>query len=190
VGEAELEVGGLRQRLSERLPTTWSCSDRAAGSDASDAERQARPQGNARPEYQSGQPYRAPRTPQEEVLCGFSLPRCWELAELDLDDNFFELCGGQYPVDPVGESRTESGLSLSPRDVFQRRRWRAGKCSWSVAGGVADPQTLVLRSCNRHRSCVGWRERGGPSDRFSQSLLCRSERRSRKRSWSLRCRRW
>jgi len=72
------------------------------------------------PEYQSGQPYRAPRTPQEEILCGLFV-EVLGINRVGLDDNFFELGGDSILSIQLVSRARKAGLSLSPRDVFQQQ---------------------------------------------------------------------
>src|SRR5882762_5519478 len=121
VGDAELEIGTLRQRLSERLPdymvpTAIVQLERMPLTPNGKLDRKALPA----PEYQSGQPYRAPRTPQEEVLCGL-FAEVLGVSRVGLDDNFFELGGDSILSIQLVSRARKAGLSLSPRDVFQRQ---------------------------------------------------------------------
>jgi amino acid adenylation domain-containing protein/non-ribosomal peptide synthase protein (TIGR01720 family) len=122
------------------------------------------------PTYQ-GESYRAPRTPEEEILCGI-VAEVLGLERVGLDDHFFAL-GGDSILSILLVSRIRrAGLELTPRDVFQQprlealaavARWSEAQPVWDVAAGVGEVlPTPIMR----------WLfERGGPIGRFSQSML-------------------
>ena len=91
-------------------------------------------------------------------------------------------CGGDSIVSIQLVSRARrAGLSITPRAVFQHQTVEALA---AAAGVVAEPAASALseadagaacgrRACRRRRSCAGCKERGGPLDGFSQSMLLR-----------------
>jgi amino acid adenylation domain-containing protein/non-ribosomal peptide synthase protein (TIGR01720 family) len=63
-------------------------------------------------------PWRGPRSPREEILCGL-FAETLGVARVGLDDNFFEL-GGDSIVSIQFVSRARrAGLQITPREVFQ-----------------------------------------------------------------------
>ncbi len=115
---------------------------------------------------------RLPRTPREEVLCGL-FAETLGVERVGIDDNFFELGGDSIVSIQLVSRARRAGLLLTPRAVFQHQTV-AGLAEVAEAAAalpaVADiasgplPATPIMR----------WlRERGGPIDRFNQSLLLR-----------------
>jgi amino acid adenylation domain-containing protein/non-ribosomal peptide synthase protein (TIGR01720 family) len=115
--------------------------------------------------------WRAPRTPEEEILCKL-FAEVLGLERVGLDDNFFELGGDSILSIQLVSRARQAGLLIMPRDVFQHRRVetlaaiarvedRSRVSKPEIATGAL-PTTPIMR----------WlEERGGPIGRFSQSML-------------------
>ena len=72
------------------------------------------------PEFTSSRPRRAPRTDRERVLCAL-FEQVLGVAEVGVDDDFFELGGDSIiSIGLVGQARRR-GIGISPRLVFERR---------------------------------------------------------------------
>nr|WP_232666957.1 non-ribosomal peptide synthetase [Pseudonocardia sp. TRM90224] len=72
------------------------------------------------PEFTSSRPRRAPRTDRERVLCAL-FEQALGVAEVGVDDDFFELGGDSIiSIGLVGQARRR-GIGISPRLVFERR---------------------------------------------------------------------
>ena len=108
------------------------------------------------------------------------MPRCWGVERVGIDDNFFELGGDSIVSIQLVSRARRAGLSITPRAVFQHQTVEALA---AAAGVVAEPAASALSEADRARLAVGglpatpimrWlKERGGPLDRFSQSMLLR-----------------
>ncbi|HEV3080109.1 MAG TPA: condensation domain-containing protein, partial [Gemmataceae bacterium] len=113
---------------------------------------------------------RAPRTPQEVLLCSL-FAQTLGVAQVGLDDNFFHLGGDSIVSIQLVSRAREAGLSITPRDVFQYQQVEALAAAArpvETLVKVADPATGALPLT----PIMHWLlARGGPSDRFNQSTL-------------------
>ena len=173
------DPAGLRSALSQQLPDYMVPSalvvlERLPLTPNGKLDRRALPA----PELSSAASHRAPRTPQEEILCGL-FAEVLGLQRVGIDDNFFELGGDSIVSIQLVSRARRAGLSITPRAVFQHQTvaalaavagvWRMGGGGWPApiwrglrSGGL--PATPIMR----------WlKERGGPLDRFSQAMLLR-----------------
>jgi pristinamycin I synthase 3 and 4 len=70
------------------------------------------------PEYTSANAYRAPRTQQEEILCGL-FAEVLGVTRIGLDDNFFELGGHSLTATRlVSRIRDKLGIQVQLRNIF------------------------------------------------------------------------
>src|ERR1044071_9864575 len=121
-----------------------------------------------------GRGFRAARTPREEVLCEL-FAEVLGVERVGIEDNFFELGGDSIVSIQLVSRARRAGLVLTPRAVFQHQTVAALA---EVAGAIAAPGS---RARDAEDVAIGnllatpimhWlKARGGPIDRFNQSLL-------------------
>ena len=113
---------------------------------------------------------REPATPAERILAGL-FRELLKLPEVGLDQGFFALGGDSISSIRLVSRAAESGVVISPRDVFEHQT--VARLAAVARGPVTSPNTndngigtLPLTPVMR------WLlERGGPIDRLSQSVL-------------------
>ncbi len=169
------EQTDLRRHVGERLPehmvpAAFVVLDRLPLTSSGKLDRKALPA----PQRQ-GECYRAPRTPQEQLLCGL-FAEVLALPRVGLGDSFFALGGDSILSIQLVSRARRAGLELTPRDVFQRPTVEAlaaearmpveaARPSWDAAAAIGEV-TLTPIMC--------WLfERGGPIARYNQSMLLR-----------------
>ncbi|MEU4574800.1 amino acid adenylation domain-containing protein [Nonomuraea sp. NPDC023979] len=88
--------------------------------------------------------HRAPRTPQEELLCGL-VADVLGLERVGLDDGFFELGGDSIMTIQLAARAHRAGWQLTPRDVFTHRTMEALAAAMrpAPAGVTEDPAEAV-----------------------------------------------
>ena len=98
---------------------------------------------------------RAPRTPQEEVLCGL-YAEVLGVERVGIDDNFFALGGDSIMSIQLVSRARKAGLEITPRAVFQHQTVEALAASARViaapALALAD---IAVGGWSRRRSCIG-----------------------------------
>ncbi|MEU1130281.1 non-ribosomal peptide synthase/polyketide synthase [Streptomyces sp. NPDC005900] len=114
---------------------------------------------------------RGPRTEREKTLCGL-FADVLGLAEVGIDDGFFDLGGDSIMSIQLVSRARRAGLELSVRDVFEHRTVAAlagvvqeatGAPVEEAGAGVGEvPLTPIKR---------WFLERGGPAGQFNQSRL-------------------
>ncbi|MFE3525644.1 amino acid adenylation domain-containing protein [Streptomyces sp. NPDC059161] len=116
---------------------------------------------------------RAPGTWQEEVLCGL-FAELLGLEQVGVEDSFFDLGGDSIVSIQLVSGARKAGLVITARDVFRHRTVAA-----LAAAGTQEAQRPTGAADNgvgpiRPTPIIEWqRERGGPVDRFSQTMLIR-----------------
>jgi amino acid adenylation domain-containing protein/non-ribosomal peptide synthase protein (TIGR01720 family) len=113
----------LREALAEKLPhymipANFVMLDTLPMSPNGKVDRKALPEPMA--ETRTGEGYVAPRTRVETILCGI-WARLLKVDRVGVHDNFFELGGDSIlSIQVIGRAR-ESGIQLTPRQIFERQ---------------------------------------------------------------------
>ena len=117
--------------------------------------------------------YRAPGTPQEQILCEI-FAEILKIERVGLDDNFFALGGDSILSIMLVSRARQRGLEVVPREVFQLQTPAA------LAAAARTPESTD-ESKRDAAEAIGeiiptpimrWLlERGGPIDHFNQSML-------------------
>ncbi|WP_369182153.1 non-ribosomal peptide synthase/polyketide synthase [Streptomyces sp. Y1] len=111
-----------------------------------------------------------PRNPREAALCEL-FAQLLGLPRVGIEDSFFDLGGDSIMSIQLVSRARKAGLVLTPRDVFQHKTVAA---LVSVAGSPEDvvfeaPEAAIGEVALT--PIIHWlRERGGPVDRFNQSV--------------------
>jgi amino acid adenylation domain-containing protein len=117
---ASVEGARLRACLGESLPdymvpSTIVVLDRIPLTTNGKLDRRALPA----PELSSTHAYRAPRTPQEEILCGL-FAEVLGVERIGIDDNFFELGGHSLlAIRLISQIRSSLDVEIGIRSVFE-----------------------------------------------------------------------
>src|SRR6186997_1030577 len=119
--DAVLETAALRAALSRQLPDYMVPSalvvlERLPLTPNGKLDRRALPE----PEFGSPHSHRAPRTPQEAILCSL-FAEVLGLDRVGIDDNFFERGGDSIVSIQLVSWARRAGLSITPRMVFQHQ---------------------------------------------------------------------
>ena len=170
-----IDPGALRRGLGERLPeymvpSSYTVLDALPLTGSGKVDRRALPA----PERPL-EAYRAPRTAAEGVLCGL-FAELLGLRRVGIGDNFFGLGGDSIVSIQLVSRARRAGLALTPRDVFQHQTVEAlAAASQAVrpgAGRVWDVQAGI-GAVDATPVMAWFLDRGGPRERFSQSMLLR-----------------
>nr|WP_307818931.1 non-ribosomal peptide synthetase [Streptomyces sabulosicollis] len=126
------------------------------------------------PDRTAAAPGRAPTTAREETLCGL-FAEVLGVAEVGVDESFFDLGGDSIVSIQLVSGARKAGLVITPRDVFRHRTVEALA---AVAREAEGTSRRTARDSGvgpiRETPIITWqRERGGPVDRFSQTMLLR-----------------
>src|SRR5262249_12017440 len=111
------------------------------------------------------------RSPREELLCGL-FAEVLGLERVGIDDNFFALGGDSIVSIQLVSRARKAGLAITPRAVFEHQTV-AGLAG--VAGVLEEPCCAAVDIATGGLAptpIMRWLlERGGPLDRFNQSML-------------------
>ena len=120
---------------------------------------------------------RAPRTPQEEILCGL-FAEVLGLERVGIDDNFFELGGDSIMSIQLVSRARKAGLVITPRAVFQHPTVAALAGVARLVEETAGPRCPTSRSarCRRRRSCAGCWSAAARSIASTRRCCCRCRR--------------
>ncbi|MGH3686628.1 MAG: condensation domain-containing protein, partial [Pseudonocardiaceae bacterium] len=125
------------------------------------------------PEFRSAESGRAPRTPQEQILCEL-FSHVLGVARINIDDDFFALGGDSIVSIQLVSRARAAGVVFTVRDVFTHHTV-AGLAG--VAGGLDEVVTETpgagIGVVTPTPVMWWWDERGGHGDRFYQSVLLR-----------------
>ena len=137
---------GLRAALSQVLPDYMVPSalvvlDRLPLTPNGKLDRRALPS----PELGPPQAHRAPRTPQEEILCGL-FAEVLGVARVGIDDNFFELGGHSLLATRlISRVRAVLGVEVAIRVLFEAPSVAGLGLRLSSAGAALRPRLVPLR---------------------------------------------
>ena len=117
---------------------------------------------------------RAPRTPQEEILCSL-FAEVLGVQRVGIDDNFFALGGDSIISIQLVSRARQAGLILTPRAVFQHQTVEALAATAQFAEETnAAQQSDVAVGPLAPTPIMRWlMERGGSIEHFHQSMLLR-----------------
>jgi len=123
------------------------------------------------PDFNPAAPGRAPRSPQERLLCQL-FAEVLGLEQAGVDDSFFSLGGDSIIAIQLVSRARKAGLTISSREVFEHKtaaglaavaRAASSTAPAAAAAGVGEvPLTPIMR-----RLC----ERGGSPDSYSQGVV-------------------
>ena len=114
---------------------------------------------------------RAPRTPQEEVLCGL-YAEVLGVERVGIDDNFFALGGDSIMSIQLVSRARKAGLEITPRAVFQHQTVEALAASARVIAAPALALADIAVGRVEPTPIMHWlRQHGGPIGSFHQAML-------------------
>ncbi|MEU1473575.1 amino acid adenylation domain-containing protein, partial [Streptomyces sp. NPDC005761] len=127
------------------------------------------------PEFTAAAHSRAPRTPQEELLCA-TFAQVLGVPEVGIDDSFFDLGGDSIMSIQLVSRARRAGLTISARDVFEHKTVEGLAAAGAVAGRGADEaataEELPAVGELALTPVMHWlAERGGSIDQFNQSVV-------------------
>ena len=116
---------------------------------------------------------RAPRTPQEEVLCGL-YAEVLGVERVGIDDNFFALGGDSIMSIQLVSRARKAGLEITPRAVFQHQTVEALASSARLVAAPGSALTDIAVGRVEPLPIMHWlRQSGRPIGRFHQAMLLR-----------------
>jgi amino acid adenylation domain-containing protein/non-ribosomal peptide synthase protein (TIGR01720 family) len=172
--EVKLDPAELRDRLmktipSHMVPTAFVALDKLPVTATGKLDRKALPA----PDFSPPLVKKPPRTYEERILCAL-LIEILGVPEIGLGDNFFNLGGDSILAIQLVSRMRRAGLVITTRDVFQHQ---------TIAGLAEAVRPLTQQASSVRDTGTGtlpltpimhWLfERGGPIQRFSQSMLLR-----------------
>jgi non-ribosomal peptide synthase protein (TIGR01720 family) len=114
---------------------------------------------------------RAPRTPQEEVLCGL-FAEVLGVERVGIDDSFFALGGDSILSIRLVSRAREAGLVITPRAVFEHQTVAAlAAAATLVAEAPASVPDVAIGGLPATPIMRMFAELGGPIDRFHQAMV-------------------
>ena len=114
---------------------------------------------------------RAPRTPQEDILCGL-FAEVLGLERVGIDDNFFALGGDSIMSIQLVSRARKAGLVITARAVFGHQTVAALAGVATLVEEAASTLPDVAIGALPATPIMRWlEERGGPIDRFNQAML-------------------
>ncbi|MGJ7609270.1 amino acid adenylation domain-containing protein [Variovorax sp. LT1R20] len=170
VADAAIDTANLRRALSDALPEHMVPAaivvlDTLPLTPNGKLDRKALPAPDFTP-----QSIRAPRTPQEQTLADL-FAEVLRLQQVGIDDNFFDLGGDSISSIQLVSRARKAGLVITPRNVFQHQNV-AALATVAVALDTRSIEVDIAVGPVPLTPIVHWlRERGGPIDRFNQSML-------------------
>ncbi len=169
------QVDVLREHAARLLPdymvpAAFVCLERLPFTPNGKLDHKALPE----PERTGSTSGRGPANHREEVLCAL-FARILGLAEVGVEDNFFDLGGDSIVSIQLVSAARKEGVLLTARDVFRHRTVEAIA---AVARTAQDPEAGTRPDIGTGpvpcTPVIAWqRARGGPVDRFSQTMLLR-----------------
>src|SRR6185503_14397961 len=177
----DVDGPGMRRRLGSELPEHMVPSavvvlDSLPLTPNGKLDRRALPA----PEY-VGSAYRAPRTPEQEILCGL-FAETLGVARVGLDDSFFELGGHSLlAVRLISRIRTVLGVELPIRAVFEsptvsgisERLSGAEAGRRAVKRVVPRPESIPLSYAQQRLWCLQQLEGGGATYHIPRAVRLR-----------------
>ena len=142
---AAVDAVGLRAALSQVLPEYMVPSalvvlDRLPLTPNGKLDRRALPSPELAPQHA----HRAPRTPQEEILCGL-FAEVLGVARVGIDDNFFELGGHSLLATRlISRVRAVLGVEVAIRSLFEAPSVAALGLRLSSAGEAVRPRLVPM----------------------------------------------
>ena len=123
------------------------------------------------PELTPSSVRRAPRTPQEQLLCSL-FAEVLGLERLGIDDSFFALGGDSIMSIQLVIRARRAGLAITARAVFQHQTVAALAAAASAVEQVSSTLADIAEGGLPATPIMHWlMERGGPIDRFHQAML-------------------